>query len=142
MVALTDCLSVLALECNILDSYQPRSPGVVYLAQTCFHRISGRWDSLRCQQLALAIKRLIEVKSQTTTSSGGLKKPYKGILLAALKGRYRKPVTWLPLERVNHSPSSTPPFAFLYTSLLFFRLYCLLFPHNTLSPRILYLPVL
>ena len=32
-------------------------------------------------------------------------KPYKGDCVAALKGRSRKPVTWLPLERVNRSLS-------------------------------------
>ena len=31
--------------------------------------------------------------------------PYKGDCVAALKGRSRKPVTWLPLERVNRSLS-------------------------------------
>jgi hypothetical protein len=32
-------------------------------------------------------------------------KPYKGDCVAALKGRSRKPDTWLPLERVNRSLS-------------------------------------
>ena len=54
MVALTDGLSVLALECNILDSYQPSSPRVLYLAQTCFRSFSQNIRTMGFPSLSVA----------------------------------------------------------------------------------------